>query len=92
MQILKILYICWIVLCVVGWLISPLVGHNPDRIKEFFIMLGWIAFPPMVANLWLFGITGVKKHLTRFLILLLLCYPLIFILFVIITRLNFAGA
>ena len=37
-----------------GWFISPIVGHNPDRVEEFFIMLGWIVFPPMIANLWLF--------------------------------------
>lgn len=91
MQFLKILYICWIVLCVVGWLISPLVGHNPDRIEEFFIMLGWIAFPPMVVNLWLFGITRVKKYLKVFSILL--CYyPLAFILFAIVTKMSFKGS
>ncbi|MCW1604280.1 hypothetical protein OLU59_02125 [Campylobacter jejuni] len=36
MRILKILYICWIILCVVGWFISPIVGHNPNRVEEFF--------------------------------------------------------
>ncbi|EIA89197.1 hypothetical protein cco71_09041 [Campylobacter coli 317/04] len=40
MRILKILYICWIILCVVGWFISPIVGHNPDRFKEFLIVIG----------------------------------------------------
>ncbi|ENT7260147.1 hypothetical protein ACJP9E_001776 [Campylobacter jejuni] len=69
MRILKILYICWIILCVVGWFISPIVGHNPNRVEEFFIMLGWIVFPLMIANLWLFGITRIKKYLRNFFIL-----------------------
>ncbi|BEJ71538.1 hypothetical protein B10328_07750 [Campylobacter coli] len=47
MRILKILYICWIILCVVGWFISPIVGHNPDRFKEFLIVIGWIILPPI---------------------------------------------
>ena len=54
-------------------------------------MLGWIAFPPMVVNLWLFGITRVKKYLKVFSILL--CYyPLAFILFAIVTKMSFKGA
>ncbi|ARJ56690.1 hypothetical protein CCUN_1093 [Campylobacter cuniculorum DSM 23162 = LMG 24588] len=88
MKILKILYICWIILCVVGWFISPIVGHNPDRVYEFFVMLGWIVFPPMIANLWLFGITRIKKYLIRF-FLLLLYYPVAFIIFLIIVRSSF---
>ncbi|HAA2076693.1 TPA_asm: hypothetical protein GD894_08280 [Campylobacter coli] len=82
MRILKILYICWIILCVVGWFISPIVGHNPNRVEEFFIMLGWIVFPLMIANLWLFGITRIKKYLIRFLLLLLYC-PLAILLYLI---------
>ena len=90
-KILKVLYIIYIALWIVGFLISPLVGHNPDRVEEFFIMLGWIVLPPMVANLWLFGITRVKQYLTNFLILFLY-YPLAFVLFITITKLNFVGA
>ncbi|ECK7598410.1 hypothetical protein FRQ50_08600 [Campylobacter jejuni] len=83
MRILKILYICWIILCVVGWFISPIVGHNPNRVEEFFIMLDWIVFPLMIANLWLFGITRIKKYLRNFLILFLY-YPLAFALFLVL--------
>ncbi|EAH6554197.1 hypothetical protein EI237_06180 [Campylobacter coli] len=82
MRILKILYICWIILCVVGWFISPIVGHNPDRFKEFLIVIGWIILPPIVVNLWLFLITRIKKYLIRFLLLLLYC-PLAILLYLI---------
>lgn len=56
MRILKGLYVCWVVVLVVGWFISPMIAHNPDRVEEFFIMLGLIVFPAMVANLVLFVI------------------------------------
>ncbi len=82
MRILKILYICWIILCVEGWFISPIVGHNPDRFKEFLIVIGWIILPPIVVNLWLFLITRIKKYLIRFLLLLLYC-PLAILLYLI---------
>ncbi|ECO7370659.1 hypothetical protein FXR79_04470 [Campylobacter coli] len=82
MRILKILYICWIILCVVGWFISPIVGYNPDRFKEFLIVIGWIILPPIVVNLWLFLITRIKKYLIRFLLLLLYC-PLAILLYLI---------
>ncbi|EAI6362779.1 hypothetical protein CDX27_09105 [Campylobacter coli] len=82
MRILKILYICWIILCVVGWFMSPIVGHNPDRFKEFLIVIGWIILPPIVVNLWLFLITRIKKYLIRFLLLLLYC-PLAILLYLI---------
>ncbi|APA79452.1 hypothetical protein CJM129_4835 [Campylobacter jejuni subsp. jejuni M129] len=46
-------------------------------------MLGWIVFPLMIANLWLFGITRIKKYLRNFLILFLY-YPLAFALFLVL--------
>ena len=86
MQILKKLYICWIVLCVMLWFISPIVGHNPDRVEDFFKVLGLIVLPPILFNLWFFAITGDKKYLKVFLILL--CYyPSAFILFLIVDSL-----
>ncbi len=90
MRVLKLLYITYIIIFLVGFLISPLIAHNPNRVVEFFIMLGWIILPLIVANLWLFGITRIKKYLIRFL-LLSLYYPLAFVLFIIITRLSFKG-
>ncbi|TLD91452.1 hypothetical protein LS64_012020 [Helicobacter saguini] len=82
MKILKILYVCWVVFCIFGYIISPLIGHNPDRFEEFFIMMSWIILPLVVVNLWLFGITRVKKYLLRF-FLLLLYYPLAVLLYLI---------
>lgn len=90
MDIIKILYTCWVTLCITGWIISPMIGHNPDRVKEFFIMLGFIAFPLMIANLFAFVTTWTKKYLKNFLILLC-CYPLAFFLFAIIVRTSFKG-
>ncbi|EAJ2620772.1 hypothetical protein CYB60_05835 [Campylobacter coli] len=69
MRILKILYICWIIFFIFAWIISPLIGHNPD----ILIVIGWIILPPIVVNLWLFLITRIKKYLIRFLLLLLYC-------------------
>lgn len=83
MRILKILHICWMLFWVVAWLISPMIAHNPNRVEEFFIMLGLIAFPPMVVNLLLFALKRVKAHLIWFLALLL-CYPLGVVLFIFI--------
>lgn len=83
MRILKGLYVCWILFWVVAWLISPMIAHNPNRIAEFFKMLGLIAFPAMVASLVLFAIKRVKAHLIWFLVLLL-CYPLGLILFFVV--------
>lgn len=83
MRILKGLYVCWVVVLVVGWFISPMIAHNPDRVEEFFIMLGLIVFPAMMANLVLFVIKRVKAHLIWFLVLLL-SYPLGLILFFVV--------
>ncbi|EAK4456485.1 hypothetical protein CUT46_07220 [Campylobacter coli] len=82
MRILKILYICWIIFFIFAWIISPLIGHNPDRFKGFLIVIGWIILPPIVVNLWLFLITRIKKYLIRFLLLLLYC-PLVILLYLI---------
>ncbi|EAC2165100.1 hypothetical protein CXE76_07785 [Campylobacter coli] len=78
MRILKILYICWIIFFIFAWIISPLIGHNPD----ILIVIGWIILPPIVVNLWLFLITRIKKYLIRFLLLLLYC-PLAILLYLI---------
>ncbi len=28
-------YIVWVVFCISGFVISPAVGHNPNRVYEF---------------------------------------------------------
>lgn len=89
MKVFKILYIFWIILFIFAWILSPVIGHNPDRFKEFLIAVGWIILPLIVLNLWLFLMIEDKKYLKRF-FLLLLYYPLAFILFIVITRLSFA--
>ncbi|TQR60605.1 hypothetical protein DMC01_04910 [Campylobacter troglodytis] len=91
MKTLNMLYLCWVIFCIIGWFISPIIGHNPNRVEEFFIMLGWIIFPPMIVNLWLFATKRNKKYLMMFCVLFLY-YPLGYILFAIITRMSFVGA
>ncbi|RDU61574.1 hypothetical protein CQA53_09940 [Helicobacter didelphidarum] len=82
MKTLKILYICWIILFIFAWIISPYIGHNPDRFEEFLITMGLIILPLMIANLWLFGITRIKKYLIRF-FYSILYYPLAILLYLI---------
>ncbi|OBV29176.1 hypothetical protein BKN38_04200 [Helicobacter sp. CLO-3] len=89
MKVFKILYIFWVILFIFAWILSPVIGHNPNRLKEFFIAVGWIILPLIVLNLWLFFMIEDKKYLKRF-FLLLLYYPLALILFIVITRLSFA--
>ena len=79
MKTLNMLYLCWVIFCIIGWFISPIIGHNPNRVEEFFIMLGWIIFPPMIVNLWLFATNRNKKYLSNFLIFFSY-YPFILIL------------
>ena len=91
MILLIILYACWIAFWGFLWIISPMVAHNPNRIEEFFIMLGLDLVPLLVYSLFCLMIKRNKKYLIMFCVLLL-CYPLGYILFAIITRMSFVGA
>lgn len=90
MQKLKILYICWVVFCIFLWIISPLVAHNPDMTEEFFIMVGWIILPLLIFILYRFFRTR-KRKFVYIALLLLLYYPLAYVLSIIIARLSFVG-
>lgn len=80
MKAFKILYIFWIILCIFVWMLAPVIAYHSDRFKDFLAMVGYMIFPLIVLNLWLFLIIGGKKYLIRF-FLLLLYYPLAFILY-----------
>ena len=89
MKTFKILYVCWIIFFITGWFISPIIGHNPNRVEEFFIMLGWIIFPPIAVNLWFFATKRDKKYLRNFLIFFSY-YPLGYIVYS-VYRFGFEG-
>ncbi|XAK37011.1 hypothetical protein AAID93_05075 [Campylobacter coli] len=36
MGVFRKFYIVWVVFCISGFAISPAVGHNPNRVYEFF--------------------------------------------------------
>ncbi|EAH7346893.1 hypothetical protein E7R50_08480 [Campylobacter jejuni] len=73
-------YIVWIVFCISGFVISPAVGHNPNRVYEFFVMLGWIIFPLILLMLYRFFSLCEIKFL-YIALLLLLYYPIASILY-----------
>ena len=78
MILLIILYACWIAFWGFLWIISPMVAHNPNRIEEFFIMLGLDLVPLLVYSLFCLMIKRNKKYLIMFCVLLLY-YPLAFV-------------
>lgn len=83
MKILKILYICWIVLVVFVWLIISYIAHNPDIIADFLAAIGICIFPLTIYHLWCFAITSIKKHLKMFFVSFAY-YPLAFIFYCVI--------
>ena len=76
---LKIIYVCWIAFFAFLWIISPAVVHNPDRVEEFFIMLGLDIAPLLIYSLCALVIKRNKRYLKMFFILLLY-YPLGYII------------
>ena len=77
MKTLKILYVCWIIFFITGWFISPIIGHNPNRV------------PPIAVNLWFFATKRDKKYLRNFLIFFSY-YPLGYIVYS-VYRFGFEG-
>lgn len=79
MTLLKILYVFWVAFFAFLWFISPAIGHNPNRVDEFFVMLGVDIAPLLIYSLCALAIKRDKKYLIMFFILFSY-YPLIIIL------------
>ncbi|TLD91885.1 hypothetical protein LS64_011230 [Helicobacter saguini] len=78
MKILKILYICWVVFWIFVWILLFLIGHNPDGLKSFLIVIAWIILPLLIFVFYHWLRTK-KRKFFYISILLLLYYPISFI-------------
>ena len=91
MILLIILYACWLAFWGFVWIIAHAMVYSPDIVQEFLIILGLDLVPLLVYSLFCLMIKRNKKYLMMFCVLLLY-YPLGYILFAIITRMSFVGA
>ena len=83
MTLLKILYVCWVVLLAFLWFTFLSIAYNPDVFEVALEFIGLGIAPLVVYNLWIFAITGIKKYLKIFFILFTY-YPLAVVLYLVI--------
>ena len=91
MILLIILYACWLAFWGFVWVVAHAMAYSPNIVQEFLIILGLDLVPLLIYSLFCLVIKRNKKYLMMFCVLLL-CYPLGYILFAIITRMSFVGA